>query len=336
MIGGINGNPVFPVNLEENQFQCNSNPLTQLQLFGNFPAGIDVNPGNYAGNDHIPALSRPSKRSREVEDRSKQQNLQISFHNYCQERADQLTTFLNPNDVSTGLRLSYDDDEHNSSVTSASGSMPSLNIMMSLSDNVKNEIDRQKEELENYIRIQEQHIARGVRELKERHTASFLSAIEKDIGRQLREKDLQIENIKKKNKELVEKIKQVAKEAESWHCRARYNESVVHVLKNNLKQAIAQGGDAKEGCGDSEVDDAASSSYNHPNILLGSSIPQTSSTGIKRLGAQMACKSCKIKEISMLLLPCRHLCLCKDCEAFIHLCPVCHCMKTTSVQVYMS
>ncbi|CAA6671451.1 unnamed protein product [Spirodela intermedia] len=70
----------------------------------------------------------------------------------------------------------------------------------------------------------------------------------------------------RRNKELNEKIKQVSMEAQSWHYRARFNESVVSVLKNNLKQAVAQGASqGREGCGDSEVDDAASS-YGPPPL----------------------------------------------------------------------
>ncbi|MQM03332.1 hypothetical protein Taro_036112 [Colocasia esculenta] len=292
------------------------------------PVGMNVNPAKYMGNEDIPALGLPSKRFREGEDILEQQKLQISLNNIRQEEAERSASILNPNAVSTGLRLSYDDDGRNSSVTSASGSMPSLPIIMSLGENLKSEIDRQKDEFDHYIRVQEEHIMKGMREMKQRHMASFLSAIEKGIGRMLREKELEIENMNRRNKELTERIKQVAMEAQTWHYKARYNESVVNVLKNNLKQAIAQGaGQAKEGCGDSEVDDAASSHC--PNAFL-TGIPHKPPLG------QMACKACGSKEISMLLLPCRHLCLCKDCEDFIDICPACQSRKTASVQVYMS
>lgn len=162
---------------------------------------------------------------------------------------------------------------------------------------------------------------------------SFLSAIEKGVGRKLREKELEIENMNRKNRELVERIKQVAVEAQSWHYKAQYNESVVNVLKSNLKQAIAQSADqVKEGCGDSEIDDAASS-FDH-NVI--SSVLGKAGLGKGRLKEQMTCRACKRKEVSILLLPCRHLCLCKDCEGFIEVCPICQCMKSASVQVFIS
>lgn len=68
---------------------------------------------------------------------------------------DPKARILNQNPVSTGLRLSYDDDERNSSVTSASGSMTAASsIIWSVNDNIRTELDRQKEELDQYIKTQ--------------------------------------------------------------------------------------------------------------------------------------------------------------------------------------
>lgn len=180
-------------------------------------------------------------------------------------------------------------------------------------------------------------MSKGVREMKQKHIASFLATIEKGISKKLREKDAEIENMNRKNKELIDRIKQVAMEAQNWHYRAKYNESVVNVLKSNLQQAISQGADqGKEGFGDSEVDDAASyiDANNYLNIPGGPS--KSLSRNYEGLKEHMNCRACKSKEVSMLLMPCRHLCLCKDCDMFINVCPVCQLIKTTSFQVYLS
>lgn len=177
--------------------------------------------------------------------------------------------------------------------------------------------------------MQEENIVKGVRELKQRQTYSFLTAVERGAGRKLHEKELEIENINNKNKELEDRIKQASMEVQSWHYRAKYNESVINVLKNNLKQAMALGAiHGKEGCGDSEVDDAASNTNMNQIYVDGSG---NSSPTMK----EMNCRACKVQEVSVLLLPCRHLCLCKDCEGCIEICPICKAMKTASVQVYM-
>ncbi|XP_061353593.1 E3 ubiquitin-protein ligase BOI-like [Gastrolobium bilobum] len=337
MLGGNNGNSVLPVFLDETQFQYQTNAANQLQLFGNIQAGCSVDPVNYFGNEHISSMIRPNKRSKELEDISKQQKLQISLnYNVCQDEADGSASIPNPNPVSTGLRLSYDDDERNSSVTSASGSMTATpSIILSLGDNIRTALDRQQEELDQYIKLQKEQLSKGVRDLKQKHMASVLSAIEKGVSKKLREKDAEIENMNRKNRELAERIKQVSVEAQNWHYRAKYNESVVNVLRNNLQQAISQGVEqGKEGFGDSEVDDAAS--YIDPTNFL--SIPGAPKSTSKYPHGMdnLTCRACKAKEVSMLLMPCRHLCLCDECDRFISVCPVCQLIKTTSVHVHLS
>ncbi|KGN62297.1 BOI-related E3 ubiquitin-protein ligase 1 [Cucumis sativus] len=333
MLGGNNGNGLLPVFLDEKRTQYQNNASGQLQLFGNLPVSCGIEPVNYFGNEQMVPMLRPNKRSRETEDFSRQQKLQISLNYACQDDANRSTSIRNPNAVSTGLRLSYDDDEHNSSVTTASGSITAApSIIFSLGDNIRTEVDRQKEEFDQYIKIQEEHLAKGIRDMKQRHMASFLSAVEKGIEKKLHEKDVEIESMNRKNRELVERIKHVATEAQNWHCRAKYNESVVNVLKNNLQHAISQGADqAKEGFGDSEVDDAASNidPNNYVNVPGGTIKPSTSKE-------YMICRACKAKEVSILLMPCRHLCLCKDCDGLVNVCPVCHLIKTAGIQVYLS
>ncbi|KAK6123474.1 hypothetical protein DH2020_042780 [Rehmannia glutinosa] len=273
--GGTNGNTIFPGFVEENRVQYDNNTMPQLQLFGHVP--IQCGPGvgtiNYIGNRHAPTDDRPINRVREGETLSMQQKLHISLNNnLCQDEAGRTGSLLIPNPVSTGLKLSCEEEERNSSVTSAC-------------ENMKN-------------------------------SAPVMLSLEKGVNRKLHEKELEIENLNRKNKELGDKIKQVAMEAQSWHYRAKYNESVVNVLKSNIQQLVEQGtAQAREGSGDSEVDDAISYS-NHPRIISGSG----------NQGGQIRpiqCRVCNAKGVSVLILPCRHLCLCTDCEGLANVCPIC-------------
>lgn len=322
-------NHMLPVLLDENRLQYQTNaPNNQLQLFGNLPSGCTVDPANYFGSEQKTSMLRPNKRGRDSEDLQKQQKLQISLnYNLCQGELDRSASIPNQNQVSTGLRLSYDDDERNSSVSSASGSMiGGTSLLLSLGDNLRTELERQKDEFDQYIKVQEEHLVKGVRDLKQRHMTSILATLEKGIKNKLRQKELELENMNHKNKELAERIKQAAAEAQNWHYRAKYNESVVNVLKNNLQQALSQGVDqGKEGFGDSEVDDAAS--YKDPGH---------GKAALKHLNEHLICKSCRSKEVTILLMPCRHLCLCKSCDGLVRVCPICNGMKTASVEVFLS
>jgi len=329
--------------------------------------GCTVDPVNYFANDNLVPMIRPNKRGREAESISnniqrQQQKLQMSL-NYNYNNTSVREEVPKENLVSTGLRLSYDDDERNSSVTSASGSILAASpIFQSLDDSLRIDLHRQKDEFDQFIKIQvlivsacrlcfyvkrffdsnvfvcfyvvqAAQMAKGVRDMKQRHIASFLTTLEKGVSKKLQEKDHEINDMNKKNKELVERIKQVAMEAQNWHYRAKYNESVVNVLKANLQQAmshnnnvIAAADQGKEGFGDSEIDDAASS-YIDPNNN------NNNNMGIHQ---RMRCKMCNVKEVSVLIVPCRHLSLCKECDVFTKICPVCKSLKSSCVQVFFS
>ncbi|OWM76074.1 BOI-related E3 ubiquitin-protein ligase 1 [Punica granatum] len=328
MLGGNKVNPMLPFLADDNRYQYQNNASNQLQLFESVPATCSVNPVHYVSKDNIMSMLQASKQGREVDEASQQQKLQFSLNHNLRDEFDRAAAIPPPNPVSTGLRLSYDDDEHNSSITSASGSMTATpSIIMSIDERIRTELDRQNEEFNRFMRLQEEYLMKGVRDIKERHIASFLSAIEREVNKKLHEKDMEIENMNRRNRELGERIKQVAMEVQNWQYRAKYNESVANVLKTNLQQAISMGADqGKEGFGDSEVDDAASYINLHNNTM-------SSDRGFKE---HMVCKACKLYEVSVLLMPCRHLCLCKNCDGLVSVCPVCRLMVTDCVPVYLS
>ncbi|KAL8534198.1 hypothetical protein ACS0TY_010268 [Phlomoides rotata] len=322
MFGGDNSNTA-PSSFLGSHFPYPADVSNQPQLCGNLPVQFHGDPVNYLGNNGPPFLL-PNKCVRDAEAIPRQQQkLLFSLNN----KPFQDEPELNLNSVSTGLRLFYDDEERNSSITSGSGSLAaSSSVFSSLGNDIKRELDQQKEELDHFIRTQEENMVKGVRDIRQRHMSSFMSALEKGVIRKLREKDLELEAITRKNKELVESMKQVTTEAQNWCYTAKYNESVVNVLKANIQQAV-QGSNAAEGYGESDVDDAASCI--DPNNYL-----TRSSCSVKK--KDIMCKACRVKEVSILLMPCRHFCLCKDCERFATVCPVCQNIKSSTYEVYLS
>ncbi|CAL0305321.1 unnamed protein product [Lupinus luteus] len=72
--------------------------------------------------------------------------------------------------------------------------------------------------------------------------ATLLTSIEKGVCKKLKEKDVEIKNMNRMNRELAERIKQVAIEAQNWHYKAKYNEMgflgvkfQLHQIKGTLK-----------------------------------------------------------------------------------------------------
>ncbi|XP_047969588.1 E3 ubiquitin-protein ligase BOI isoform X2 [Salvia hispanica] len=326
MFRGNNSNTAAPSFLE-NHLQYPADVPNQLQLCGNLPVEFHSDPVNYLGSNSDTPFLLSNKCGRDAEAIPRQQKFPFSLSNKTSnDESERRASTLNLNPVSTGLRLSYDDEERNSSITSASGSLTAASsVFPYLSNDIKSELDQQKEELNHFIRTQEENMVKGVQAMRQRHMASFVTALEKRVSRKLREKDVELESVTRRNKELVESMKQATSEAQNWCYMAKYNESVVNVLKTNLEQAMRGSNAGKEGRGESDADDAASCI--DPNNYLSVSAPAKK---------DIICKACKGKEVSVLLMPCRHFCLCRECQAFATVCPVCQMITTASFEVYLS
>lgn len=171
--------------------------------------------------------------------------------------------------------------------------------------------------------------------MNQRLLITLLANLERAVGKKLREKELEAEAVNRKSKELNEQIRKVAMEVQSWQSAAMYNQSVANNLKNRLMQVVAQNTNlTREGSGDSEEVNAASSQNVNasPGGFFQSSVLKSTSTTVG-LGA---CRSCRGREASVLVMPCRHLCLCLDCERDTDVCPVCRFPKSGSVEINMS
>eukprot|EP00252_Welwitschia_mirabilis_P007540 TRINITY_DN18992_c0_g1_i2.p1 TRINITY_DN18992_c0_g1~~TRINITY_DN18992_c0_g1_i2.p1 ORF type:complete len:344 (+),score=71.67 TRINITY_DN18992_c0_g1_i2:353-1384(+) len=254
------------------------------------------------------------------------ENSQISSIDFLQtQRANQVPIPQTDGAVSTGLRLSLEGDSVNPSSNDAMGKLKNFN------EELNTELQKQEADFDQFLRAQGEQFIHALGEKAQQLQMNMLTSFEQGALKKLRDKDLEVENINRKNTELEEKMKQLSLEAHAWQYRAKYSESVINALKFNLQQAYAQNKETKEGCGDSEVDDAASC-FNGDMGNLQALLSKEN----KDLKEQMACKVCRGNDISILLLPCRHLCLCKDCESWLDFCPICRTMKNASMQVFMS
>ncbi|XP_054798245.1 probable BOI-related E3 ubiquitin-protein ligase 2 [Prosopis cineraria] len=229
--------------------------------------------------------------------------------------------FLQTRSVSTGLGLSLDNTRMASTGDSA--------LLSLIGDDVERELQQQDAEIQKYLRVQGERLRQTIMEKVQATQLQSISIVEDRVLQKLNEKEAEVESINKRNMELEERMEQLTVEASAWQQRARYNENMIAALKYNLQQVYAQGRDSKEGCGDSEVDDTAS-------CCNGRSIDfHLLSKDNNDMKEMMTCKVCRVNEVSMLLLPCKHLCLCKDCESKLSFCPLCHSSKFIGMEVYM-
>ncbi|KFK36160.1 hypothetical protein AALP_AA4G085800 [Arabis alpina] len=231
-------------------------------------------------------------------------NSQISSIDFWQARS-----------VSTGLGLSLD----NARIASSDGSA----LLSLVGDDVERELQRQDTEIDRYLKIQGDQLRHAILEKIQRSQHKTVSLMEEKVLQKLREKDEELEMINRKNRELEVRMEQLTMEAEAWQQRAKYNENMIAALNYNLERAnnVPRARDSIEGCGDSEVDDTASCFNGGNNNNNGKTM--------------MMCRSCGVKKVCMLLLPCKHMCLCKECESKLSFCPLCQSSKFLGMEVYM-
>ncbi|RWR92575.1 putative BOI-related E3 ubiquitin-protein ligase 2 [Cinnamomum micranthum f. kanehirae] len=256
--------------------------------------------------------------------RCEQKNKRLKEQEFLENSQISSVDLLQTRSVSTGLGLSLDDRRM---AAVSSGDSPVLSLF---DEEIDRELQRQDVEMDRFVKVQGERLRQAILKKVQDNQLQTLSCVEERILHKLREKEAEMEDINKRNMELEERMKQLNIEAGAWQHRAKCNENMINTLKYNLQQVVAQSKDSKEGCGDSEVDDTASCCNGGAidfHLLV--------SKENKDLKDLMTCKVCRVNEVCMLLLPCRHLCLCKDCESKLSICPLCQSSKFLGMEVYM-
>lgn len=164
--------------------------------------------------------------------------------------------------------------------------------------------------------VQNERLRAGLEEARHRHVRAVVSAVERAAARRMRAADAELQQALGRNAELDEKLRQMGAEGQAWLGIAKSNETVAAGLRATLDQLL-QSPPCAEGGGDAE--DAQSCCF----------------VSDRGGGGRKACKACGGADACVLLLPCRHLCLCRECEAVAEVCPVCAATKNASLHVLL-
>jgi E3 ubiquitin-protein ligase BOI and related proteins len=133
--------------------------------------------------------------------------------------------------------------------------------------------------------------------------------------------DAQLERERRKNAELEEKVRQISAESQVWFDAARTSEAMASALRSTLDQALLSAATAAA-AEDPPVGDARSCCYEGGD-----------EADVATSAKARQCIVCGERDGSVLLLPCRHLCLCKECEPTAATCPVCCSVKNAALEV---
>ncbi|KAJ0247099.1 E3 ubiquitin-protein ligase BOI [Hirschfeldia incana] len=181
--------------------------------------------------------------------------------------------------------------------------------------------NQQQLEIDRFVAQRTEKLRIEIEGCQRTQTRMLASAVRNAIAKKLKEKDDEIVRVRNVNFVLQERVKSLCVENQIWRDIAQTNEAHANNLRTNLDQVLAQ----IETLQPAVEDDAESSCGSW--VEGGEAIRAVSS----------GCKRCGESEASVLVLPCRHLCLCAVCgSASLRTCPVCGSVTNASVHVNMS
>ncbi|CAL9241208.1 unnamed protein product [Arabidopsis halleri] len=196
---------------------------------------------------------------------------------------------------------------------------------------ISSHMNHQQHEIDRFVSLHMERVKYEIEEKRKRQARTIMEAIEQGLAKRLRVKEEERERIGKINHALEERVKSLSVENQIWRDLAQTNEATANHLRTNLDQVLAQVKDIRGAGLENNVNEAES--------CCGSSCGEDT---VRRTEAQdkaerrRMCRNCGEEESCVLLLPCRHLCLCGVCGSSVHTCPICTSPKNASVHVNMS
>lgn len=220
-----------------------------------------------------------------------------------------------------------------------------------LGEDLSLQIMQQQIEIDRLISQHIEKMKMEVENRKKQQLRRVMAAIEDAMSKRMREKDEEIAKIGKINFELEERVKTLCLENQLWRDLAQSNEATANALRTNLEQVLHQmrenaaagemADDAVSCCGSSgygeerEID-AGERSQRRRRLISDGDEEDGKKWVYRGEKNRRLCRNCGESESSVLLLPCRHLCLCTSCGPTVNTCPICNAVKNASVHVNLS
>ncbi|KAH0874473.1 hypothetical protein HID58_071835, partial [Brassica napus] len=212
----------------------------------------------------------------------------------------------------------------------SSTSVPPTNPFSFLGQDIdiSSHINQQQHDIDRFVSLHMERVRFEVQEKRKRQARTIMEAIEHGLVKRLRVKEEEGERIWKINHALGERVKSLSTENQIWRDLAQTNEVTANSLRNNLEQVLAQVKDSGAGLDSDDAESCCGSSAGEETVRRMVAIEALDKAAKGRM-----CRNCGEQESCVLLLPCRHLCLCGVCGSSVHTCPICSSPKNASVHL---
>ncbi|MCE2055185.1 protein binding zinc ion binding [Datura stramonium] len=253
-----------------------------------------------------------------------------------------LTFNLPTNDVAPRKRSRDSFNHHFTSFSTPQKPCTGLSQIPSfVGDDVSPLVQQYQLDINSIISHHTKKIRLELEEQQKQQARMLVVAIGERVMKKMKEKDEQIQRMGKMNLVLQERVKNLYLENQLWRDLAQTNEATANSLRSNLEQVLAHVTDDRLSAGavEEDVESCCGSSDHHGGeeeevrTLAG----DAQDKGSSKSKSNRTCRRCGERESCVLLLPCRHLCLCTVCGSTLHhACPVCNSNMNATVHVNMS
>ncbi|GAA0141880.1 hypothetical protein LIER_35471 [Lithospermum erythrorhizon] len=203
-----------------------------------------------------------------------------------------------------------------------------------LGEDFSPQIQGQQFEVESLLAHHTEKLRLEIVERRKNYSRRIMAAVEQGITNKLKAKEDEFQKIMRFNYALEEQVKSLCVDIQIWRDLAQTNVATANILRTNLEQVLAQLENNPKGVAE-QLEDDAQSCCGSNDVQEPERQYDATGNGHDQGGIRL-CRDCGKEEACVLLLPCRHLCLCSVCGSSQNICPVCKCAKNCSFHVNIS
>ncbi|XP_061344184.1 probable BOI-related E3 ubiquitin-protein ligase 3 [Gastrolobium bilobum] len=206
------------------------------------------------------------------------------------------------------------------------------NSEVSNSPNFAVQLEKDREEINEYIKFQDERLRFMLQEQGKQQVAVLLKIMEARSLDIMRDKEEEIAKATQKRVELEDFLKRLETEKQALQMAAQEKKEMVSFLYKTLEEIKASSkvvaNEAESFCDEGRENKRLEDE--------GKGGKQVECGGVANFEPEvMLCKSCHSGRSCIVFLPCRHLCSCKTCDAILDACPVCKMPKRSSIETLL-